>query len=228
MKEIVVIIPSYCPPDTLVPFCEGLRQLGFEHILVVNDGSHRDYEPIFDRILKCGIDVVTSTKNRGKGHAIKTGIVHAMEAYPDSTHYIFCDDDGQHSLNDVLRVAKKSVSENLMFAIGERDFSVNTPWKSLLGNRFTSTVLGLCHGIRAPDSQSGLRCISCAVAPLLLKIKEDRFGFELRALILIYKSGIKIEAIPIETIYFNGNSRTRFKPIRDSLAVITIALGLKD
>jgi glycosyltransferase involved in cell wall biosynthesis len=227
MKEVAVIIPSFRPPTEIHFLCENLKKNNIHNILVVNDGSPKDYDPVFHKLEVAGVDVLTSKENRGKGYAIKIGIAQAQLNYPDCTHFVFCDDDGQHAIGDVIRVAQKAVIENLTFVLGQRSFADNTPWKSLLGNRFTSTVLKLRYNIDAPDSQSGLRCISRNLCTLLLNIPENRFGFELKAIINLHESGIKLTSVPIETIYFEGNSRTRFRPIRDSLGVIQIALGLR-
>ena len=227
MKEVVVIIPSFCPPNGLDGLCKELQEQGFQKILVVNDGSPRAFDKIFESLQSLRINVLQTSTNNGKGHAIKTGLTYALKNYPDITHFLFCDDDGQHAVKDVTKIAQKAIDENKAFVLGQRNFTGHTPWKSLLGNTITSCVLKLRFGINAPDSQTGLRCMGREIATKLLSISEDRFGFELKALIMIHNSAIEICSVPIETIYFDGNSRTRFRPVRDSLVVIQIALGLK-
>lgn len=227
MNNTLVIIPSFRPPDDLPNFCLKLQSRGFQKILVVNDGSPESYAHIFEQIRKNGIEVISERVNRGKGYAIKAGLHHALDTYPEVTYFVFCDDDGQHADFDVAKIALKAVNEKKLFTLGERNFSSNTPWKSLLGNIFTSAVLRLRFRIKAPDSQSGLRCVSREITHILLSIPDERFGFELNALISIHKANIEICTVPIETIYIDGNSRTRFHPINDSIGVIKIALGIK-
>ena len=224
MRHVAVIIPSFCPPEGLSVLCEELKRQDFQKILVINDGSPKDYDSIFEAL---NVDLIQSDKNRGKGHAIKLGISYALKSYTDVSHFIFCDDDGQHAVRDVARVAREAVNERRMFILGQRNFPSHTPWKSLLGNVITSLILRFRYGLNAPDSQTGLRCVARELASQMLTITEERFGFELKTLIMLHQSSVEIYSVPIETIYYEGNSRTRFRPIRDSLSVLTIALGFK-
>lgn len=227
MKDVLVIIPSYKPPKEFNPFIERLKSRGFHKILIVNDGSPASFNKAFQAAAASGAQVLTSEKNCGKGHAIKLGIQYALATYPEEKYFVFCDDDGQHADGDVARVATKAIQESKLFVLGQRSFPANTPWKSLLGNSITSRILKLRFGLDTPDSQTGLRCISRSIAPKLLEIQEDRFGFELKTLLLIHRTHIEISTVPIATIYFYGNSRTRFHPIKDSFSVLQIALGFK-
>lgn len=47
-QDAVVLIPSLEPDERLPRYVAALLEKGFEHIVVVDDGSGPDYRPIFD------------------------------------------------------------------------------------------------------------------------------------------------------------------------------------
>ena len=49
-ENITVIIPSYCPDDRLPATVHGLIAAGADDIAVINDGSGKEYEPVFDEV----------------------------------------------------------------------------------------------------------------------------------------------------------------------------------
>ena len=71
MRSSVVLIPSYEPDELLINTIHELKEAGFS-ILVVNDGSGPEFEPIFDKI-KDDVKYLSYEKNHGKGYAMKYG-----------------------------------------------------------------------------------------------------------------------------------------------------------
>lgn len=49
-QDAVVLIPSLEPDERLPRYVEALLEKGFEHIVVVDDGSGPNYRPIFDAL----------------------------------------------------------------------------------------------------------------------------------------------------------------------------------
>ena len=74
MKRTYIIIPALEPESGL---CRQIRELQEKipsQVVVIDDGSGRDYREIFDRIEKmAGCIVLHHGENRGKGQALKTG-----------------------------------------------------------------------------------------------------------------------------------------------------------
>ena len=69
---IPVIIPAYEPGESLVNLINDLKSRGIDDIIVVNDGSGADYEPVFRAAENMGAKVLKHEKNRGKGRALRT------------------------------------------------------------------------------------------------------------------------------------------------------------
>ena len=72
-QDAVVLIPSLEPDERLSRYVAALLEKGFEHIVVVDDGSGPDYRPIFDALAAMpGCEVARHEVNRGKGAALKS------------------------------------------------------------------------------------------------------------------------------------------------------------
>jgi glycosyltransferase involved in cell wall biosynthesis len=219
MKPIV-IIPALNPDEKLVTLVEQLKQNDLTTI-IVNDGSTHGYEIIFD-ILREKLDCVVCvhTKNMGKGVALKTGIAYAANVYPEAPGYVTADADGQHSPEDILKVAAILEKNPGRFILGIRAFNNDkTPFKSKWGNRITSLAYLLTTGERCPDTQTGLRGIPMSWTKAVLEIPGDRYEYEMNVLLEAGKSRIPFVEIPIETIYLNKNKASHFHAIKDSARI---------
>ena len=49
-NQLCVLIPSLEPDERLPKYVDSLIDAGFGLILIVNDGSSEEYDPIFDSI----------------------------------------------------------------------------------------------------------------------------------------------------------------------------------
>ncbi|MCC8048782.1 MAG: glycosyltransferase, partial [Oscillospiraceae bacterium] len=103
---IAAVIPSLQLTAKLLSVVKGLCALGFEQIVVVNDGSSADCEPIFDEVRalpRCA--VLVHPVNRGKGAALRTAFAWLLQNRPDIAGAVTADGDGPHLPEDVLRCA---------------------------------------------------------------------------------------------------------------------------
>jgi glycosyltransferase involved in cell wall biosynthesis len=218
LERVLVVIPSFCPPPSLPENCQRLLNLGFRHILIVDDGSPCESGAIFKTCKDFGVSIIHLGKNFGKGEALRRGMKYLLHSTIwDSA--VFCDDDGQHSSQDVLSVTCEGLRRNCAFLIGTRDLT-RMPLKSWIGNLAMKKLLSFHYGLNIPDTQSGLRYIRKDILSDLVSIRSDRFSFEIVCLIHLVKRGSPIQTIPIETIYHAQNKHTRFKAIEDSLDVL--------
>ena len=103
---MIVLIPSYEPDEKLIRLLEAIVETGGGiDVLLVNDGSGGEYDAIFDRAGSLGCTVIGHPVNRGKGFALKRGFDYARRFFPGQD-LVCADCDGQHSLVDILRVAR--------------------------------------------------------------------------------------------------------------------------
>src|ERR1017187_10088844 len=91
----VVLIPAYQPSAGLVDLVRDLSGRGMPAILLVDDGSGPGYRAIFEAAAQFrGVEVLRHAINLGKGAALKTGINHALCAFPALTGIVTADADG--------------------------------------------------------------------------------------------------------------------------------------
>ncbi len=219
--DTVVLIPSLHPDHLLTEYVEDLIRHGFRRIVVVDDGSGPEYASLFEGLKsypEC--EVIGYAVNGGKGHALKYGVRHICQRYPDATGIITADSDGQHTSEDVMKVAAALLEHPDDLIVGSRDFKAeNVPFKSRAGNRLTSVFFALLYGRWLPDTQTGLRGFSLRLAPLMLEVPGERFEYEMNMLIICSSRHIRFQTVPIRTIYIEENRRTHFRPFHDSARI---------
>lgn len=219
-KNLVIVIPSFCPSDKLIQLVKSLKEKKLTPIVVVNDGSPASYDPIFEEAKSSGCLIIHSHQNMGKGDALKRGIKFILEEVNEPSHILCCDDDGQHTPQDILKVAQYAQKHNSSFILGIRNFDSHTPLKSLIGNLVINRLLSLMLFTQIKDSQTGLRCYDREIATCLLNIRGNRFNFETSSLIHLMRSKILPIEISISTVYFSNNQDTRFNIWRDSYQIL--------
>lgn len=227
--KVLIVIPALNPDSGLIGYVDTLLSHGYEDILVVDDGSRTDCRFIFDAIeKKNGCRILRHEVNLGKGRALKD----AMKFFLDECDkdkiggIITVDSDGQHTVEDVNKVAVCMEENPDSFILGARDFySGGVPPKSLFGNRCTRIALKLFIGGDIHDTQTGLRGIPASLVERFSTLRGDRFEYETVQLIDAIHSGIDIKEVSIQTIYINNNSETHFNPIKDSIKIYRVIFG---
>jgi len=220
------VIPSLDPDEKILAAAQGLKEYGFEKIIVVNDGSKSD--KLFLRLREeYGCDLLTHCVNLGKGRGMKTAMNHYMNLYADSFDgLVFVDSDGQHAPADVCACCERLSERPDSLVLGVRDFSApDVPPRSRYGNRTTSRFFSLFCGLEISDTQTGLRAMGNSIIPKLLGVKGERFEYETNMLLETKNLDIPIEEVPIKTIYIEENKQSHFNPIKDSIAIYKMLLG---
>jgi glycosyltransferase involved in cell wall biosynthesis len=215
-----VVVPAYRPVVTLVELAQSLSSLGFESVIIVDDGSGPEYEDVFRRC--AAVSVVHLTRhavNLGKGAALKTGMNYALTNFPGCRGVVTADADGQHLPEDIARVADKLSANPDALILGVRGLQGDVPLRSRVGNTMTRWLVRLLAGQQLTDTQTGLRGIPIALLPHLLRLPSGGYEFELDMLFACKALSCRILEEPIRTVYLNGNASSHFHPIRDSMRI---------
>lgn len=218
-----ILIPAYQPDGKMVEFVRECAEAGFE-VTVVNDGSSRGLEYFEQVKLIPGVTLIGYEQNRGKGHALKTGIQSMEERGFGGV--ITADAYGQHLVSDIKKVAAAMEENPGKLVMGARDTDKMPP-RSQGGNRLTRRVFRLLYGIDLKDSQTGLRGIPLTDRSRegLLSIRGDRYEYEMEMLTRsssLFPAGIFEQ--PISTVYFDGNKGSHFRPVKDSARIFAVIL----
>ena len=213
---VVVLIPAYQPDNELVKL---VKQLNEEHLscLVVDDGSGEKYASVFDEI-KDLAQVVHAPQNGGKGSALKLGMNKIKELFPECTHFITADADGQHKVADIIRV-KEALEKGAVMVLSERSFQGKIPAKSMIGNILSRWVYCILTGHFLNDNQSGLRGFAVSEIDWLTLVSGEKYDYEINMLYYADCQHIPIDLIDVESVYIDGNKSSHFNPILDTLRI---------
>ncbi len=217
MNTRIALIPAYEPDQALTKVVMELKKNEFE-IVVVDDGSSLDKTAIFQEIAE-NTDVIHHSRNSGKGTAIKTGLQFIKDTYKNIYTVVTVDADGQHKIEDVLRVCSAAEREPDAMILGSRKFEGGVPLRSKFGNYVTRLVFYVTTGCKLYDTQTGLRAFQDALIPKLLAIPGERYEYEMNVLMYFTKSKEKILEEWIETVYLENNESSHFNPIKDSYRI---------
>lgn len=216
MRQAVILIPSYEPDELLINTVNELLEEDFP-ILLVNDGSGEEFNHIFD-VVKDKVKYLSYSTNKGKGYAMKYGYKKLIELYPDAKYVITADGDGQHSTKDIIAVYNELVQYNEL-VFGVRDFGKDVPAKSKAGNNFSKATRSLLTKTYIQDDQCGLRGFPIRYLNDLIKLKGNRYEYEMNQITYFQMKQYPMITIPIQTIYLDGNSRSHFRPFKDTMKI---------
>lgn len=215
MKEIV-LIPAYKPDEKLVTLVKQLNNAQLNAV-VVNDGSGSEYDEIFGQVSEFAV-VVSHPHNCGKGRALKTGIKYISENFSECRFFITADADGQHRVEDILRV-RSELENGSEFVLTTRKLKRNIPFRSKFGNDLSRFVYTLATGKYFSDNQSGLRGFSVDNAKWLLEVKGEKYDYEMNMLYYAAKQAIPVTTLDIEAVYIDGNKSSHFNPVLDTVRI---------
>jgi len=223
MKDFrpIALIPAFKPESALIDIALELVQSDqFQKVLVVNNGNGLEYEAIFKALEEMdGIEVLRLHVNLGKGAGLKAGINHAICRFPDAVGVVTMDADGQHLVEDVLKVAAKLIDKPNDLILGGREFQSDVPLRCRFGNLMSRGVMRIVSGLKLRDTMSGLRGIPMMFIDCLLRLKTQGYEFELDMLLKAKTDGRGIIEVPIQTVYINENESSHFNPFMDSLKI---------
>jgi dolichyl-phosphate beta-glucosyltransferase len=199
--DISIVIPAYNEAKRLPRFlekviCQCNSSKRIYSIIIVDDGSS---DKTFEIALSykdkfCDLDVINIKKNRGKGYAVKRGLLKASGKI-----CVFLDADGSVSPGEIEKNLHYITEDGYDIFIGSRVIKdktriVRAKWyRKLIGTVFNFFVhVFLFKNIK--DTQCGFKMFrKDIVKPLFSRGYLRGFGFDMEILYLAYKMGYKIK-----------------------------------
>ncbi|MFZ1719955.1 MAG: glycosyltransferase family 2 protein, partial [Candidatus Moraniibacteriota bacterium] len=135
-KTTYIVIPAYQESTIITEVIAEIRTAGYEHIIVVDDGSTDD---TFERAKETGVTTLRHRLNRGKGAATKTGIEAAKLKGADII--VTMDGDGQHSPEDIARLIEPIRRNHCDVVLGSRLIDPRgMPWYKIWHNKIGNII----------------------------------------------------------------------------------------
>ncbi len=216
-----IVIPFYNHERAIGQTVAALRPYGLP-CWIVDDGSDHRCASVLDEIAQREshwLKVLRYTPNRGKGHAVMTGLRAAADA--GCTHGVQIDADGQHdpaSLPHLLAEAQR-YPEAVIAGVPIYDSSVP---KSRLYGRYVTHIWVWIHtmSFQIRDSMCGFR-----VYPLMAALRQWngqprdwRMEFDTEILVRMFWDGVRVVNVPTRVIYPVGGV-SHFNLRRDNLRI---------
>lgn len=226
MRDLAIVLPSLDPDKKFKAVVDGLVEIGFEHIVIVDDGSDAEHRVWFDAVEDYPQTCVLHHEvNRGKGRALKTAFEYVMKELPGVDGVITIDGDGQHLADDIIACGERMLEQQDKVVLGCRDFNQpGIPPRSVAGNKTTSRLFRICYGIVLSDTQTGLRAIPAKYLPAFCGIEGERFEYETNMLLNMKRMGIAFYEQPIATVYDPDDYSSHYNAVKDSLRIFKVMI----
>jgi len=222
--QLSVIIPAYNEerrlPVYLARVIEYLERQPFPaEIIIVDDGSRDGTAAVVERFAAKHslVRLIRLPRNRGKGHAVKTGMIAAS-----GRMRLFADADGATPIAEVERL-QNAIAAGADVAVGSRALRDEAlVVKARIHRRFIGTVFNFIvrtltvRGIN--DTQCGFKLFTARAADVVFSLQQiDDFGFDVELLYISRRNGFLIAEVPVNWTDIPG---TKVKIARDSLRML--------
>lgn len=209
LPYLSIVIPAYNEQERLRRFVPGivdfLRAKGqpFE-IIVVNDGSRDETAHVARELSKKFpmLRLVDLNPNRGKGGAVKAGMLDARGQY-----VLFTDADQSTPIAEVDKLLPKMEREGYDMAIGSRSMPgarVEQPqvwYRAVAGKLFgVGTKLFCIYGFH--DTQCGFKAMKREVAQKIFpQVTSNSAIFDIEMLVVATREGCRIAEVAVKWVH---------------------------
>ena len=223
LKRVAILIPAWKPDEKLIALVDSLLQYPFAAIVVVNDGSGPEYDPLFETLsAHATVRILRHEVNCGQGRAHKTAFRYALTELHGLIGVVTADADGQHAPDDIVRVAMLLARSEDRPVLGMRTFAEGVPFRSKFGNNVTRYFFKFLFGRSIRDTQCGLRGFPIESLRELLNVRGERYEYTSSVLGYLCRDGRPPIESPIATIYLDHNRSSHFRPLRDSIRIYSL------
>jgi dolichyl-phosphate beta-glucosyltransferase len=197
-------------------------------LIIVNDGSTDATGTIARDVLsgaKIAARLLENFPNRGKGAAVRTGLLAAQEAIG-----LFFDADLSTPLEETPKVIEPIASGKFDIAFGSRSLDRSLighhqPWRREQGGRVFNLLVRVATGLPFWDTQCGFKAFHLDVCrPILEAARIDGFAFDVELLYFAQHAGLRLREIPVRWNHHDG-SKVQF--VQDSLRMLREVVALK-
>ena len=193
---VVIVIPVFNEAKVIGSVIGEIRGQGNYTIIIVDDGSSDDS---YIQASVHGDLTLRHKINRGKGAAVKTGIMAANLLQADIV--VTLDGDGQHDPADIEKLITPLAKGEADVVLGSRMLNrEEMPWPRVIANFIGNILTFLFYGLFVTDSQSGFRAYS-KYAALIIDTKADKYEYDSKVIREIKFNRLRFAEIPVHTRY---------------------------
>jgi dolichyl-phosphate beta-glucosyltransferase len=228
MPAISIVIPAFEEEDRLgdsvrkiLAFVEA-EKLSAE-LVIVDDGSRDKTSEVGEKV--CGefpeiqSKVIRYEQNRGKGFAVKTGLLAAQADIA-----VFSDADLSTPVEEIYKLIKPIRDGEYDVVFGSRALDrtligTHQPWRREQGGKVMNLIIRTMSGLKFFDTQCGFKAFNMKkFRPLLEVMTVDRFGFDVEFLFVAQYHGLRLKEIPVR---WNNVEGSKVSVLRDTRRMIS-------
>lgn len=229
--EISVVVPAYMEGARIEHCLAGLSSWlrtkdAVYEVIVVDDGSSDTTAAVVraHAVNDPCVSLISYPRNRGKGHAVRTGLAVARGRY-----VFFTDADLSTPPDEIQPAVELLATHDVVVGTRARPSSQLVErqrwYREGMGRAFNLLLktLGLA---RIPDTQCGFKGFRGQILPALLaELRVDGFAFDVEMLAVADRSGLRIAELPVR---WRNDAASHVRIVRDSwrmfVDVVWIAL----
>jgi glycosyltransferase involved in cell wall biosynthesis len=150
--------------------------------------------------------VVRHNHNRGKGHALNTGLWHARKLTPQAV--VLIDGDGQHLAEEIPRLVAPVLQGEADLVVGSRyaGKECGVPRHRVLGHWAFTSMTNLLSGVPLSDSQNGFRAFSARAVDEIV-FASGGFSVECEMQFLAGDHKLRVAEAPVTALYQDAPKR---------------------
>jgi len=229
--DLSIIVPAYNEEQRITPTLESLAAFlatqPYTYELVVVDDGSKDGTVALCRALAeriAGLRVIATSPNRGKGHAVRVGMLAARGAVR-----VMCDADGSMPATELPKLLAPIAAGRATIAIGSRYVAGAAQHTQPLWRRAWSRLCNqviqaaLVPGVR--DTQCGFKAFTAASAHTLFsRATIDGWAFDLEVLAIAKRMDLGVAEVGVQ---WQDDARSKVNPLKDLWKVIREAVTIK-
>jgi dolichyl-phosphate beta-glucosyltransferase len=230
MVRLSVVIPAYNEekrlPQSLAAVMDFLKKQPYGSQIIISDDGSQDRTVALSEELLNGFphQVLVTPQNRGKGHAVRQGMLAAT-----GTYVLFTDADLSTPIEEVTRFLTH-LEKDQDVVIGSRalpgsQVEVHQNFlRETMGKVFNFIALTWAFkGIH--DSQCGFKCFRREAAQKLFSLQKlDGFSFDVEIVYLAQKLGLRLLELPV---IWRNSAQSRVQVFRDPLMMFWDVLRIR-
>lgn len=221
--SLSIIVPAFNEAErigatlqTILDYMDS--HVGDGELIVVDDGSSDHTaevaEQSFPRRGHISARCIRYEKNRGKGYAVRTGLLAAQAPIA-----LFSDADLSTPITEAPKLVEpiERGLRDLTFGSRALDRSligVHQPWRREQGGKIFNLIVRWATGLPFWDTQCGFKAFRMSVCrPIIEGARIDRFGFDVELLYVAHLAGLSLDEIPVR---WDHNEGSKISVVRDS------------
>lgn len=227
IPTISIIVPAYEEQARLGDSVRQIlayieREKLSAELIVVDDGSKDNTAEIAESAAGHYSDLPTKViryeTNRGKGYAVKTGLLAARAALA-----VFSDADLSTPIEELPKLVEpiQAGEYDVTFgsrALDRRLIGEHQPWRREQGGKVMNLIIKTMSGLPFADTQCGFKAFNMKkFRPLLEKMTIDRFGFDVEFLFVAAYHKLRLKEIPVR---WNNVEGSKVSVLRDTRRMI--------